>query len=290
MQASSTDIKARYLFFWLVISALVAVLTLGVSGLGSGDAEGPSGVLWNAGLIWILYGCLFGVTVLHARAAGLGIGPAYGKLPPMRDSARIALVAVPMIGIAFFTVYIVFAPLSLVWPEFVDWWLFEDAPEFYSAGPPYPLVANILGLTAVTLAAPLVEEWFFRGLLLRRWAHKWGTISGVIGSSMVFALAHVDIVGAFVFGVAMCGLTARYRSLWPATIVHIANNAIVGVLAVLVGHGLLPADMTLEQFRAAWWLAVVGAAAAVPWLIRVRKVWPRIDSWRFGPEQLSSPG
>ena len=287
MADTFTGVKARYLFLWMIASLVVAIVTLAFAGVSSLNAEGDFDALWMGGFTWIFYGSLLTVTGLHARGAGVQMTAVYGRRPAARASARLALVALPMIGIALVSLYVVFAPLSLIVPEFVHDWLFEDIPEFYSAGPPYPLLANVLGISAATVVAPVVEEWFFRGLLLPRWTHRWGPISGVIGSSLVFSVAHADLLGAFLFGVVMCGLYSRYQSLWAPTIVHITNNVIAVVPVVLAAHGVLPTDASLESFRAAWWLPVAGVAMAFPWFVRVRKTWPSITDWRFGEAQES---
>jgi uncharacterized protein len=281
-------IKARHLFFWLVVSTVIAVVALPLLGAPQGRTDHETGLVWwNAGLIWIIYGSLLALTTLHARGAGLSIKSVFGAPPGWRRSLRAALIAFPMIGLAVACLYIVFAPLSLIWPDFVHWWLFEDPALFYTAEQPYPLLANLFGVLAATLVAPVAEEWFFRGLLLTRWSYKWGPISGVIGSSLIFAVAHTDLLGAFVFGVVMCGLYARYQSLWPPIIVHMANNVLAVLPPIVVAHGFLPDTRSLEAFRASWWLAVLGLLVSLPWLIRVRKTWPSIDAWRFGPVPAS---
>ena len=230
------------------------------------------------------YGLLVVFTTLHAKSARVGIRSTFGPWPTSPHWFRLALIGIPMVGLAFLSIYVVYAPLSLLWPEAIHAWLFEDLPVLYQAGDPYPLVTNVMGIAMLTVVAPLVEEWFFRGLLLRRWTRKWGVVGGVIGSSLVFAVLHVDVLGAFLFGVVMCGLYARYRSLWPAVIVHVANNALAAGALVLGAHGVLDVEtMSAEQLRAAWWMPLFGAFVAVPWALRVRRSWEPMRSWQFGP-------
>ena len=237
-------------------------------------------------LAWVTYSLLVVFTGLQAWRAGLRPGEVLGAPVSGSTLGRMSILAVPLLGLALLCTYGVFAPLSLIWPGAVHFWLIEDLPVFYDSGPPYPLVANLAGVTAVTIAAPVAEEWLFRGLLLRRWSEKWGITSGVVGSSLVFGVLHADIVGAFLFGVAMCAMYERYRSLWPAIAVHAANNVLVTILAVAGEHtGMFEQPTTVAQFRSAWWMLIVGLLLVVPWLGWLRRAWKPIADWRF-----ESPG
>ena len=60
---------------------------------------------------------------------------------------------------------------------------------------------NLQAFLAVVFVAPVVEELFFRGMLLTRWSLKWGPTVGIIASSALFGLFHVGFFGAFAFGV-----------------------------------------------------------------------------------------
>ncbi|NEP28927.1 CPBP family intramembrane glutamic endopeptidase, partial [Moorena sp. SIO3I6] len=50
--------------------------------------------------------------------------------------------------------------------------------------------------------APLLEELICRGIILQKWAMKWGIKSGIVTSSLLFAIFHLrfDIVGLFIAG------------------------------------------------------------------------------------------
>lgn len=271
-------LKARYLLVWLVVASVCAVVISGPPLVPASSAEPFAEGL----LMWTLYGILFLLTVGHARRAGLRPGTLFDGAATQKEVWRLTLLSIPLVGVALASTYALFAPLALVWPDAVHAWLLDDIPVIYDPGPPFPLMGNILGVTGAAIAAPVVEEWYFRGLLLRRWTTKWGVTSGVIGSSLVFAVLHVDVVGAFVFGVAMCALFARYRSLWPAVVVHVANNVLVVLFVVVDAHSdLVVQATTVEQFRTAWWMLPVGMAMAAPWLGWLRSAWTPVASWRF---------
>ena len=241
----------------------------------------PSDPMPDAILGLLFGGLVFVIPALRARLVGLSIRASYMGFPHRDELVPLTLLAIPMLGVAFAGIYFVYAPLSLVFPAATQAWLFEDQPVLYSAVPPYPLLGNSISLVSIAVVTPIAEEWFFRGLLFRRWLHKWGTLPAVIASSLAFAIAHADILGAFVFGVVMCALFARSGSLWAPTIVHATNNAIVWCLAAIDSHGLLPIELeTVAQLRSAWWLPVLGLIMALPWAVRARHDY-RLSSWEF---------
>jgi membrane protease YdiL (CAAX protease family) len=52
-------------------------------------------------------------------------------------------------------------------------------------------------LVAVTvIGAPFSEELLFRGLLLRAFEKKWGWVAGLVGSSIIFMVVHIQPMGA----------------------------------------------------------------------------------------------
>jgi len=99
-----------------------------------------------------------------------------------------------------------------------------------------PGPAAIVLALALTVAAPVAEELFFRGWLQdaiaqdlpahrRRWAF--------VVAAAAFALAHVGtwLLPQLVLGLAAGALYARFRGLGPAMLAHAAHNAVVIVWA-----------------------------------------------------------
>ncbi len=94
-----------------------------------------------------------------------------------------------------------------------------------------------VGLLAimVVLAAPVVEELFFRGLFLRSVALYMPGWAAVVVSALVFAVVHqqpLALPGLFVFGLAAGELTRRTGRLGPACWLHAGFNAVTLVVLV----------------------------------------------------------
>ena len=94
----------------------------------------------------------------------------------------------------------------------------------------------------VLLGAPLVEELFYRGLVLRALAARWGAPWAVAGSAVLFGVSHqnpLSLQGVILvmaslaaFGVVLGTLAVRTGRLGPAVFGHASFNAVT-VLTVL---------------------------------------------------------
>jgi uncharacterized protein len=88
----------------------------------------------------------------------------------------------------------------------------------------------------VSLVAPVVEELFYRGLVLRAFERRSGSRAAVLGSSVWFGASHLQAVqfpALFLLGVVLALLTVRSGRLGPAIVAHVTFNAItMGLLAV----------------------------------------------------------
>ncbi len=104
---------------------------------------------------------------------------------------------------------------------------------------------RIVGLLVfVSVGAPIVEELFFRGLLLRSLQRRFDDRVAIVLSAVLFGLAHVQalalgalvlvIVSLTLLGTALAALAVRTGRLGPAIVTHSVFNA-VSVAAVSLG-------------------------------------------------------
>jgi len=80
------------------------------------------------------------------------------------------------------------------------------------------------------------EELLFRGFVQTRLLRRFGVVIGVLVSSALFAVFHMDwvhIIAVFPLGVYLGTITWRSGSLFPAMLAHFINNAI-SVFAVVL--------------------------------------------------------
>jgi membrane protease YdiL (CAAX protease family) len=139
-----------------------------------------------------------------------------GSIPSHYSWWPAIFLVIAMIVYSLSAEWITHYPIAINWPELYQEFL--DQPLFLTeqdVADPVPY--NILMLITLVIIAPVVEEVFFRMLLFPRLSVKWGTVTGIIVSSLMFALLHpMGWVGAFVFGVSAAPSTcARGRSWSP---------------------------------------------------------------------------
>jgi membrane protease YdiL (CAAX protease family) len=94
-------------------------------------------------------------------------------------------------------------------------------------------VHGALGITILFLClavgAPLVEELFFRGLLQRSLARRFGPVVAVPGSAIAFGLAHFEVLqlaALILFGLVLALLADRTGRLGPGIVAHATFNAV----------------------------------------------------------------
>jgi uncharacterized protein len=89
----------------------------------------------------------------------------------------------------------------------------------------------------LAVGAPLVEELFFRGLLQRSLARRFGPIVAVCGSAVIFGLAHFEALqlpALILFGLVLGLLAERTGRLGPGIVAHATFNAVT-VLTLTLG-------------------------------------------------------
>lgn len=96
---------------------------------------------------------------------------------------------------------------------------------------------GLLFTLAVVGFAPIIEEWFYRGMLLPTLVRRFGWVAGAVGSSTVFALVHqqpILLPGLFTLSLLLSWLTARTGRIGPAVVAHMAFNATTVVQLLLL--------------------------------------------------------
>jgi len=197
----------------LALAAFYAAQALGGELLGLGDL--PDAV--RGALVVMAAGVILVILTLQGRRA----------LGPLRwwPSSPIALLVGPLAGA-------VSALAALGFAFLVRHVTNTSTP----AAPALTPLESIVAVFAVTIAAPIAEEIFFRGWLQSAIANdlsakrkKWAfAIAG-----LAFALAHVGswIVPQLVMGLLAGLLYARWKALVPTVLAHTTHNALVLALS-----------------------------------------------------------
>jgi membrane protease YdiL (CAAX protease family) len=118
-------------------------------------------------------------------------------------------------------------------------------PESFQKGMAQEMLqANwLMFLLPVVVVAPVAEELFFRGLLLRGYVARYGVTTAVWASAVVFAVFHLNPwqgVIALPLGVAYAWLALRTASVLPSMLSHamvnFSTNFLLQPLATMLGY------------------------------------------------------
>lgn len=105
-------------------------------------------------------------------------------------------------------------------------------------------------LLTLVILAPIVEEFVFRGVFLTRFAAKTSMWGGILISSLLFGVLHLDFIGAFLFGIIASLLYLRTGNLLLPILFHMLNNALAA----------LSMYVPIDEFFAIDWFIVTTAA------------------------------
>jgi membrane protease YdiL (CAAX protease family) len=200
--------------------------------------------------VWMVRGYLLGGRGGARRRALIGVRPL------SRAALRWTILAIPVMTLASWSLTEVWLRLVPVPPDSVN---------------PFEVFTNTvagkisISLLAVALA-PLLEEFFFRGLIQSTLIRQNGPTGGIIVAAAAFAAAHFlpwIFPIHFFLGAAFGYAVYVTRSIWPGVILHASNN--LAAVAGLVQSEAPEATPTIwtTGLTSDWWLALGGLALSV---------------------------
>lgn len=194
----------------------------------------------RAGILAAYYTVQLGAFALLAGRHGASLAVAFGlrrgetddrtaDRPSVLGSA--ALVALLLVAVEAVAIVYGLAMQTFGWSEPVT--LSSDVSSAFGGGEAGLILAGVL----VAIAAPIVEELAFRGIILAAMGSRWGMWPAIAISSLLFAVYHASAWLFFpmlALGVALGWVAWTRRSLWPAISLHVLYNALAVTAAFLV--------------------------------------------------------
>lgn len=213
---------------WFFVAQLASIVVGGMVLAAAGYGAGDRYPLWLVALLQIPLWAGYLVGPLVATATkGLGAVQDLGARIRWRD-------VVPGAAAGIATQLLLVPVLyQLVILRFVDGDLSAAARNLVDRATD-PVGVLLLVLIA-GVAAPLVEELFYRGFLLRALERRIGTTWALVVSSVVFAAVHLQALqfpALLLFGLVAGGLYVRTGRLGMAWAAHVAFNLVT--IAVLL--------------------------------------------------------
>ncbi|MEW5927348.1 MAG: CPBP family intramembrane glutamic endopeptidase [Gemmatimonadota bacterium] len=202
------------------------------------------------------------------------------RLRPLdRDAALGTLMAVPVLFALAWS-------LGEVWTRLVP-----VPPETFR--PFEALTRTAEGRLAVVLvamvAAPIVEEFVFRGLVQRPLERRWGPAPAIAFTALLFALVHAlpwVLPIHLLLGLAFGFVVYATRSVWAGVLLHAANNSLAA-LGIGAEAPELPPTVWRTGFTADFWTALAMLVLAA---LAARALGLRMLRAGHGRRAASRPG
>ncbi|HET8655315.1 MAG TPA: type II CAAX endopeptidase family protein [Longimicrobiaceae bacterium] len=221
-------------------------------------------VAWNLAISLAIVGlpAAAAIPVVLALSALVVFGFVLGGPRPARRRALVRLRPIPRrtqawVLISAPVVLFFVQALSEVWVRLVP-----VPPDTFD--PFGPLMRTTGGRVSITvlalLVAPVMEEFFFRGLIQHALERRWGVWAAVAATALLFALGHGlprVLPLHFFLGLAFGYAVYVTRSIWAGIFLHFVNNA-----AAMIETGPPAAVPTIWRTGPdpAWW-------ASLGWLL-----------------------
>ncbi len=118
-------------------------------------------------------------------------------------------------------------------------------------------------MAAMLVVAPIAEEVFFRGWVLRGWRTRYGVRRAVLGTAFLFGFVHFlswQIIVAFPLGLLLGWVVIKTGSVIPAVLGHIGANAAPRLIDPILYIGSYSEDEIRALEEVPLWVFAIGFA------------------------------
>ncbi|NUQ81703.1 MAG: CPBP family intramembrane metalloprotease [Bacteroidetes bacterium] len=112
-----------------------------------------------------------------------------------------------------------------------------------------------LVLIVVAVIPAFIEEFYFRGYLLRNFSRGYSGLTPVLLTGVLFGLFHFNpfqLTGLFLLGVYFSFIVWWTRSLWAGILAHFVNNGLAVTMVFLAGNGSLDIPLDDPDYQLPW--------------------------------------
>ena len=109
---------------------------------------------------------------------------------------------------------------------------------------------GVFGFVLIVIAAPIIEELIFRGIILHGLLKRYSPVKSIIVSSILFGIAHLNpwqFIAAFIIGVFSGWVYFKTNKILLSIIIHSVNN-LVGFLSMYIMDAETLMDISLTDF------------------------------------------
>lgn len=235
---------------WLLLGLFAAVLA-GPAALAVGVDIGSIPLVLLTGGTWLVWAR----ARTDFRVSDLG---ASADLKPEAGIIAVASLAMALLAIAGITAVVAAFGIA---DDDVHEIMAEVRDTRRQVGPAFELGRLLAGVTIY----PFVEEVLFRGVILHRWARKWGATVAIVLSSLAFGAMHLQgFVFAFASGVVLALVYLHTRNLVVPALCHAGSNLIeLGLEALRIRPPVWWFHEDTVHYSAWFWGALAAFALAL---------------------------
>ena len=199
----------------------------------------------------------------------------HGSFAEFKNHLSLSFWVIPLLFISMGTGLLSLAAVVAVHePSFH--YLLQIAEEITSAFAELPFWLKAIEVLIILALGPLVEEYIFRGLLLSSWAVKYGATRSLLYTSILFAVFHLDPLGAFIFSLVMGIIYINTGSIWIVVFLHCLNNTLALVIE-LFDPGILYFNDPEQLIQIFWFIGPLAMFSLVMLWIKFASWWPAKD-------------
>lgn len=277
------DVRERFSRIRITKAVIVTLIFLFLSSIfiviGFSKLSGPNAEILT---FYILYAVPFLIYLYTIKKYDLsGIAIFEGSQSDLKQVWFFIPLIIMTIGVVWITVLLLYLVSSDLAAVYFNW---LNSFEPFEIGSETTFLQYGLIFFSVAVFAPVVEEIIFRGIMIERFGSKYGYKVAVLLSSFFFGVLHMDIIGAFFFGVVLSVLYLRTRSLLLPFLIHAANNGAVMLLIFFEDSISVRAWDTIYPFIENTWTGILLFAVSFGWL-----AWFLKNNWRIVHESEAFP-
>lgn len=133
----------------------------------------------------------------------------------------------------------------------------------------------LFNIAVLALTPAVCEELLFRGYVQRQAERGMGVMGGILFSGIVFGAYHLrfsQILPLCVLGIFLAYLVWRTGSLWPAIVVHFANNALAVAIGAYISQRPELDLADIEQMDVPWYLLILGVIIFAAVIVSMERI------------------
>ncbi len=276
-------IKVRQIFLWMILMAVgigVQLFYIVPRLIGfKVDSKDPDPIFASLGSIiviiltsaWLLRQC---------KLLGINLKQLFGEVPSNYKWLPLVGLVIARVLFSRGMFRLSYYPLSFIAPSFVETILNENINNSFlvAASKTFaPALYYLLEVISIFVVVPVFKTFVFQGIVLHRWAAKWGIRPAISALCILCGvLAYGNVIGVISIVLIDTLLYIKNRTLIVPIIASILHTAIsIFLILLLTISNSTKTASVLEQFRSEWRLGVFFLVLSAPWVVHfIVKNWP----------------